>query len=207
MFFEKKRTQQIKESVQEVLEETLHKQEQNQLEQQMGQHHQVCESIEKNQKMIRKLSDTIEDFLDTLQEDNDETKQFQQSLKESAEREQRLVGLIALYQEQMNLLEQWINTQADGNIDSNEHSKEAIQAWRQQYNMLKGQVSAESRLCAIENIGVEGESVDYRLHEVLQAIEAEEKEQEGMVAKVYSSGMLYKGKVIKKARVTAYKKG
>ena len=62
MFFEKKRTQQIKESVQEVLEETLHKQEQNQLEQQMGQHHQVCESIEKNQKMIRKLSDTIEDF-------------------------------------------------------------------------------------------------------------------------------------------------
>ena len=40
----------------------MHKQEQNQLEQQMGQHHQVCESIEKNQKMIRKLSDTIEDF-------------------------------------------------------------------------------------------------------------------------------------------------
>lgn len=207
MFFEKKRTQQIKESVQEVLEETLHKQEQKLLEQQMDQNNQVSESIEKNQKMIRKLSDTIEDFLDTLQEDNNEIKQFQQRLKESEEREQRLAELIVLYQEQMELLDLWISTQVDGNADSNEYNKEAVQAWKQQYNMLKGQVNAESRLCAIENVGEEGESVDYRLHEVLQAIEAEEKEQEGTVAKVYSRGMLYKGKVIKKARVSAYKKG
>lgn len=207
MLFGKKRTQQIKESVQEVLEEGLSRQEQKLLEQQMDQNNQVCESIEKNQKMIRKLSDTIEDFLDTLQEDNSETKQFQKSLKESEECEQRLVRLIALYQEQMELLDLWINTQADGNTDNNEHNKEAVQAWSQQYNMLKGKVDAESRLCAIENIGAKGELIDYRMHEVLQAMETEEKEQEGTVAEVYSSGMLYKGKVIRKARVAAYKKG
>lgn len=207
MLFGKKRTQQIKESVQEVLEEGLSRQEQKLFEQQIDQNNQVCESIEKNQKMIRKLSDTIEDFLDTLQEDNSETKQFQKSLKESEECEQRLVRLIALYQEQMELLDLWINTQADGNTDNNEHNKEAVQAWSQQYNMLKGKVDAESRLCAIENIGAKGELIDYRMHEVLQAMETEEKEQEGTVAEVYSSGMLYKGKVIRKARVAAYKKG
>ena len=51
-----------------------------------------------------------------------------------------------------------------------------------------------------------GELVDYRLHEVLQAVDPELREQEGTVAKVYSQGMLYQGTVIQKARVAAYRK-
>ncbi len=48
--------------------------------------------------------------------------------------------------------------------------------------------------------------VDYRLHEVLQADEPETREQEGTIAKVHSQGMIYQGTVVRKARVTAYRK-
>lgn len=64
----------------------------------------------------------------------------------------------------------------------------------------------ESRLCAIENTGASGEPVDYRLHEVLQAVEPETAGQEGTIAEVYSQGMLYQGTVIRKARVSAYRR-
>ena len=202
MLFDKKRTQQIKESVREALEDVFRQQDQKQTAQ-TEQMNQLCEHIEKNQKAIRKLSDTIEDFLDTFQEENTQINQLQQRIKESAECERRLVGLIGMYQDQMELLDQWIN--GDRDVDENNEAQQ--QAWKQQYNMLKGQVNAESRLCAIEFIGTKGESVDYRMHEVLQALETVDKDQEGTVAEVYSSGMLYKGKVIKKARVCAYRKG
>ena len=58
----------------------------------------------------------------------------------------------------------------------------------------------------IEQTGLAGELVDYRIHEVLQAVGPDTKEQEGTVAKVYSQGMLYQGAVIRKARVAAYRK-
>ena len=80
------------------------------------------------------------------------------------------------------------------------------EAWQQQLSMLKGKIAAESRLCAIEMTGSAGEMVDYRLHEVLQADEPETREQEGTIAKVHSQGMIYQGTVVRKARVTAYRK-
>ena len=200
MLFGKKRIQQIKEAVYNAMDETLSRQALKQSSQQEKQNNQICENIEKNRKAIRNLSDTVEDFLDMLQEQNNETNQYQLEMKKNAEYEQRLVGLVGLYHEQMELLDQWINGQGTDN-------ETAQQAWKQQYKILKGQVTAESKFCAIEYIGTVGELVDYRLHEVLQAFEPESTQQEGTVATIFSSGMIYKGKVVKKARVAAYKKG
>ena len=97
-----------------------------------------------------------------------------------------------LYHEQMEFLEQWIY-------------KEVSESWKQQYNMLKGQIETEKGICAIESIGKVGEKADYRIHEVIEVLAAENNEQEGTVAHVYSQGILYHGKVLKKARVQAYK--
>lgn len=196
MIFGNKKAQQMKAMAEEVLTEALRRQSRELAEQTQ----RLNDELEKNQKAVRGLSGTVEDFLDTLQDDNEKHQYLQQEHAKAKEREQSLLGLLGLYQEQAELFEQWIAVQTQESSDA------ALEAWRQQQVILKGKIAAESRLCAIESTGLAGELVDYRIHEVLQAIEPATKEQEGTVAKVYSHGMLYQGSVIRKARVAAYRK-
>lgn len=200
MIFGRKHTQQMKDMVEEVLAEALRQQSRELDAQQSGQVRQLNDMMEKNQKAVRGLSDTVEDFLDTLQEENAERERLGQEYAKAKEREQGLLRLLELYQEQTELFEQWLSAQNQENGDA------ALEAWKQQQVILKGKLAAESRLCAIERTGLAGELVDYRIHEVLQAVGPDTKEQEGTVAKVYSQGMLYQGTVIRKARVAAYRK-
>lgn len=200
MIFGRKHTQQMKDMVEEVLAEALRQQSRELDAQQSGQVRQLNDMMEKNQKAVRGLSDTVEDFLDTLQEENAERERLGQEYAKAKEREQGLLRLLELYQEQTELFEQWLSAQDQENSDA------ALEAWKQQQVILKGKLAAESRLCAIERTGLAGELVDYRIHEVLQAVGPDTKEQEGTVAKVYSQGMLYQGAVIRKARVAAYRK-
>jgi len=200
MIFGRKHTQQMKDMVEEVLAEALRQQSRELDAQQSGQVRQLNDMMEKNQKAVRGLSDTVEDFLDTLQEENAERERLGKEYAKAKEREQGLLRLLELYQEQTELFEQWLSAQNQENSDA------ALEAWKQQQVILKGKLAAESRLCAIERTGLAGELVDYRIHEVLQAVGPDTKEQEGTVAKVYSQGMLYQGAVIRKARVAAYRK-
>ncbi len=200
MIFGRKHTQQMKDMGEEVLAEALRQQSRELDAQQSGQVRQLNDMMEKNQKAVRGLSDTVEDFLDTLQEENAERERLGQEYAKAKEREQGLLRLLELYQEQTELFEQWLSAQNQENSDA------ALEAWKQQQVILKGKLAAESRLCAIERTGLAGELVDYRIHEVLQAVGPDTKEQEGTVAKVYSQGMLYQGAVIRKARVAAYRK-
>lgn len=220
IFSRKTSTEQIREAMQEVLADKGQKlldsalqQNQKLLDdalqqdrefagQQAARDGQISELLGKNQKTLRSLSDTVEDFLDTLQEQDEKQRQAGQKQAAAEEREQRLVTLLALYQEQMELVEQWI-TEQDREPNRN---RESLEAWKQQYAMLKGKINTESRFCTVEYTGAAGEPVDYRLHEVLQAIEPGTPEQEGTVEKVCSQGMLYQGNVIRKARVIAYRK-
>lgn len=192
MIFDKKKIK--------LLADMLQQQKQELIQSQDEQTSQLNTVMEKNQKAVRRLSDAVEDFLDSLQEEDKKERYFNQELTMAAEREQKLLGLVELYQEQMELLEQ----QTGGIIEA---GSEAVQeAWKQQYQMMKRKIAAESSLCGIELVGEEGEPVDYRVHEILEAVDTDRGEQEGMVAGVRSRGLLYKGKVIKKARVTAYRK-
>ena len=200
MIFGRKHTQQMKDMVEEVLAEALRQQSRELDAQQSGQVRQLNDMMEKNQKAVRGLSDTVEDFLDTLQEENAERERLGQEYAKAKEREQGLLRLLELYQEQTELFEQWLSAQNQENSDA------ALEAWKQQQVILKGKLAAESRLCAIERTGLAGELVDYRIHEVLQAVGPDTKEQEGTVAKVYSQGMLYQGTVIRKARLAEYRK-
>lgn len=191
---------QVKAAVEEAVAKAHQQQMQELARQQELQKEHLDEMLEKNHKAVRSLSDTVEDFLDSLMEEDRNQHQFRQELQELQQREQGLLELVGLYRQQMELVEQWIVRQEQ------ENGGTAKEAWEQQYVMLKEKLMTESRLCAIENTGAAGEPVDYRLHEVLQAVEPMTKEQEGTIAKVYSQGMLYHGTVVQKARVLAYRK-
>lgn len=195
-----KRTVQLESVLEDVVDEALKRQTRELARQQEEQNAYLNGRIEKNQKAIRSLADTVEDFLDTLQEADEAQRQSRQTQESAEKREQGLLELVGLYQQQMELFEQWIGGQEHDRSDAGK------EAWRQQLSMLRGKIAAQSRLCAIEMTGFTGEMVDYRLHEVLQAVEPERREQEGTIARVHSQGMIYQGTVIRKARVTAYHK-
>lgn len=198
-----KNRQKMKEMMEEVLTDALRQQEEELLRQGAERTSRLNDMMETSQKAYRKLSNAVEDFMETLQEGNEEQRQLQQKESDASEREYKLLQLLSLYQEQLGLVEQWITEQDQ---EGQEISKTAMEAWKQQYIILKGKIETESRLCAIENIGMEGEQVDYRLHEILQAIEPDAKDQEGTIAKVCSRGLIYHGNVLRKARVAAYRK-
>lgn len=190
----------MKSVLEDVLEEAFKRQARELARQLEGQNAHLNVGIEKNQKAIRSLVDTVEDFLDTLQEADESQRELRQIQESAGKREQSLLELVGLYQQQMELFEQWIARQ------EHEMGDAGKEAWQQQLSMLEGKITAQSRFCAIEMTGFAGEAVDYRLHEVLQAAEPEREEQRGTVAKVHSQGMIYQGTVIRKARVTAYRK-
>ena len=190
----------MKSVLEDVLEEAFKRQARELARQLEGQNAHLNGGIEKNQKAIRSLADTVEDFLDTLQEADESQRELRQIQESAGKREQSLLELVGLYQQQMELFEQWIAGQ------EHEMGDAGKEAWQQQLSMLEGKIAAQSRFCAIEMTGFAGEAVDYRLHEVLQAAEPEREEQKGTVAKVHSQGMIYQGTVIRKARVTAYRK-
>lgn len=190
----------MKSVLEDVLEEAFKRQARELARQLEGQNAHLNGGIEKNQKAIRSLADTVEDFLDTLQEADESQRELRQIQESAGKREQSLLELVGLYQQQMELFEQWIAGQ------EHEMGDAGKEVWQQQLSMLEGKIAAQSRFCAIEMTGFAGEAVDYRLHEVLQAAEPEREEQKGTVAKVHSQGMIYQGTVIRKARVTAYRK-
>lgn len=201
MIFEKRRRQQIREDLEAVVKNVFEKQNQKQTTLQAKQEAHFDETMEKSQKMIRRLSDTVEDFLDTYQEENEALCQVQKQVEDIKKQEQKLLGLIGLYQEHIELVEEWIAEHMPAG------SEGAQEAWRQQHQILKEKLVTEGRFCMIDSIGMPGEVVDYRLHEVIEAIDADKEEQGGKVAKIFRQGMIYQGNVIKKARVQAYKKG
>ena len=108
MIFEKRRRQQIREDLEAVVKNVFEKQNQKQTTLQAKQEAHFDETMEKSQKMIRRLSDTVEDFLDTYQEENEALCQVQKQVEDIKKQEQKLLGLIGLYQEHIELVEEWI---------------------------------------------------------------------------------------------------
>ena len=135
-----KRTAQLKSVLEDAVDEALKRQARELARQQEGQNAYLSEGIEKNQKAIRSLADTVEDFLDTLQEADEAGRQSRQVQESAAKREQRLLELVGLYQQQMELFEQWTLGQ------EHEMGDAGKEAWQQQLSMLKGKIAAESRL-------------------------------------------------------------
>ncbi len=157
------------------------------------------ETVGNLNKQVKRQSEAIEDLLDELQEKETAAAEYRNRLREKQEREEALVALIGEWQRQLEMLEERIYREPMENAEKQE-------AWRKQLGLLKEQITVKEKLCAIEEVGREGESVDYRIHEVIGAMDAEREDMAGTVAKVHSRGIVYEGKVVAKAKVEAYKR-
>lgn len=160
---------------------------------------QATEAVAENlNKQAKRQSEAIEDLLDELQEKEEAAMEYRNRLREKQEREEALLALIVDWQQQMGMLEERICGEPMADAARQK-------AWRKQLELLKEQLAVKEKLCAIDETGTEGEHVDYRIHEVIRALDAEGEGTAGTVAKVHSRGMVYEGRVVAKAKVEAYK--
>lgn len=143
------------------------------------------------QQFLRKRMETLDDFLDELQEEKetkDETKDIQNA---AADREKELCQLICIYSEQMHALEESLSDK---------------EGWKEQFSMMRQKRNQFCGLAQIQETGNVGEVFEYHIHDIIETERTDQEKMEGIVSKVYSPGLLYQGKIIKKAQVGVYKK-
>lgn len=152
-----------------------------------------------DEKWIRRQSESFEDLLEELQEEQAGKRATERLLKEYEQREQQLLALASSQREQMELLERQIRKDTS-------QSAEKRSAWDKQFDVMNREAQKLMRACGMEEVGMAGEPLDYDLHEVLALVDTEDGRQDGTVAEVFCRGRFYRGHLLKKAQVAVYRK-
>ncbi len=139
---------------------------------------------------VQKHDMAIEDLLEKLEENESEREEAGKRILECERSENLLLELFESYQEQFWNLKRFAGEQ-DG-------------AWSAQLALIEEKLEHCRQLCGISVIEESGVEVNYDLHEVVEAVDTAEQDHDKLVAEIISWGYLYKGKIMKKARVRAY---
>ena len=143
------------------------------------------------QNFLRKKMETLDDFLDQLQEEKEADDEIKELQKKSSEREKQLCQLISIYSEQLHTIEEFLSDK---------------EGWHEQFRMMSQKRKQVGFLAQIQEIGTVGEPFNYRLHDIIKTEETAQETVDGIISRVYAPGLLYQGQVIKKAQVCVYKK-
>lgn len=138
---------------------------------------------------VQKHDMAIEDLLDEWDSRESEKESFRKQIQEWEQSETLLLELFESYQEQL-----W-------NIKRLTKKEET---WSAQIALMEQKLEQCRQLCGINIIEQCGIEVDYNLHEVIEAVDTVERSKDRTVAGIIRWGYLYKGRVKKKAQVTAY---
>ncbi len=140
---------------------------------------------------IHKHDMAIEDLLDEWDEKSSDEESVKLRLREADETEKLLLTLFESYQEQFWSLKHYAASKDN--------------TWTSQITLMEKTLEQYRRACAISIIQDCGVSVDYALHDIIEAVETEDPAQDKTIAEIYRCGYLYKGKVRKKAQASAYR--
>ncbi len=157
---------------------------------------QIMRSGQDTERQLKRHSEAVEDMLEERQTLDTALEGYEQRLKEDREREEKLLKLLCRYQEEFCLME-----------DKLHHVEQQYASdWLEQMAVFRKSLVNELYQCAMEETGKPGETVDYRLHEILDTADAEDMALDGTVAYCYRRGCVYRGKVIAKAQVKVYRR-
>ncbi|HBA97759.1 MAG TPA: hypothetical protein DCZ23_06595 [Lachnospiraceae bacterium] len=160
-----------------------------------AQNEQLDILLKDNSRQLKRYSEAIEDMLDEGKAQEALSRQYEQRIKEDTEREKSLLSLVCCYQEELSLIEKKLC--AADTQSGNE--------WAGQMALFRKTLAPELKQCAIEETGLNGETVNYKYHEILDTVDTEDMGLDSTVACTYRPGLIYHGKVIKKAQVAAYR--
>ena len=171
---------------QEKIAQQIQQEIQKVAEKQKEQLSELFEMQQQMQKSIRKNIESVEDLADTIEES---VSQKEEPLDTSSEL--ALCNVLGLYMDQLWLLEDALSKDDE---------------WKKQFAIMNQKRQSLERLAAVQQTGNPGEHFDYRFHEILQTENTTEEAKEGVIAKMYAPGLVYRGEVIKKAKVCVYRR-
>lgn len=151
----------------------------------------LSQDLQKLQVDVHRHDMAIEDLLDEWAEKKSDEDSAAARLREASQTEHLLLDLFEAYQEQF-----W-------NLKHFAASKD--EAWTSQIALMEQALEHYQRSCAISLINECGVSVDYDLHDIIEATDTSDPALDKKIAEIYRCGYLYKGKVRKKAQAAAYR--
>ncbi len=141
--------------------------------------------VQETKKAVSRHDMVIEDMLEEWGDLREQCK----TLRPSGEVENLLL-LCMRYEEELHLIRQAFSDQ---------------EAWKEQLLLLEEPVEGARLLAGLSVTGRPGEMVNYDIHEVIAVTEASEEKMNGRIETVLDPGIVYRGTVRKKARVSAYR--
>lgn len=141
----------------------------------------------------------IEDMLDTWEEWREETRatrsdisaRYQEEARESARKENALLEALIEFHDQFYALERAAEQAGD-------------RIWKRQLDLAEEKMAGKYALADLQVIHAKDAPVNYDLHEVVSVEPTENRAQAMRVADTYLCGYVYRGKVIRKAKVAAF---
>lgn len=134
---------------------------------------------------------SIEDMLETWEEKEEKEDELRNTIKNLQETEQKLLSVFEIYMDHF--------------FDMKHFAETRDEEWIRQMKLMEVQSEHCRKLSGLEVVDRPLVQVDYDLHEVINVVPTEDAELDQKVASVYRCGYLYKGKVMRKARVCAYR--
>ena len=177
MFFLKKKRE--NENIQTILKEYL-SQASDMYRQENSATGEILDRIQNEQaemqNFLRKKMETLDDFLDQLQEEKEADDEIKELQKKSSEREKQLCQLISIYSEQLHTIEEFLSDK---------------EGWHEQFRMMSQKRKQVGSLAQIQEIGTVGEPFNYRLHDIIKTEETDQETVDGIISRVYAPGLLY----------------
>lgn len=152
------------------------------------------EEVRLNGGEIQKHNMSLEDALDTIQEQAEKETCQEVRIKELEAVEKALLELVMAYQQQMHMISEHMGQ--SGNDDM---------AWNRQISIVQEEITHRMAACGMSEITGAGEKVNYDYHEVIGIADTENAAQVLEISRVHVPGCIYKGKIRQKAKVTAYR--
>lgn len=158
----------------------------------------LTDTVKQVEKQIQRQSTSFEDLLDEFQDQRSHWDEDSRHKKERNQREQALLAWAVLERDQLSLLR-------NAFLGDSSLSEERKSAWATQFSMMEDDGVKRMALCDVQEFGAEGASFDTGLYEVLDVWSAPEQAFDGKIARLYSPGLLYGGKLLRKAKAAVYR--
>lgn len=151
---------------------------------------EIDQNVGQLKAAVQKHDMAIEDLLEEWEDKKSEKDGFRKRIQDCEQSENLLLELFETYQEQF-----WNLKRFTENKD---------ETWSAQMALMEQKLEQCRKLCSISIIEESGTEVNYDLHEVIEVVDTTERGKDRLIAGIINWGYLYKGRVKKKAQVTAY---
>lgn len=168
-------------------------------EQLKSQKEESAERISALEAAINKHDNVLEDLIEEFESVNEQENELIEKLTVQAENskvrellkeENDLFSLIAEYHKEITALEALVSKNS---------------AWKEQVSIMKRRLVNLENTFGLYEVNDENHSVSFDMHEVTDIVETNNPAFDRKIISVQEKGLLFKGRIIKKAKVVAYR--